>query len=341
MYSFHLPDYLAIRTDPEVLGLSFDSEAQVDYHRILERKTARFFGAPASVFFPDGYMAYLALLRSLVREGDSILVATRERGIIKDALEIAHRRTRNVSIRALNGKPIAENIRPNCSRVLVLARGLAETECGISPVARWVEELRNLHDQRGIPGGVLLEDSHAVGILGPQYRGVLEHLGVDVSLDPESSAPVQCCFSASFSKAFGAYGGFIVGARPWIRQIRETEPGCSDRHMPISMAVATLKSLQLTLEPERHARLARNILLLHQILAKYELPFESHPLLPYVLIKTRNPRNIVQSLIALGFRIGLTHFTRSPKLRINVNAAHTEREIELLAQKLASLLKKN
>jgi len=338
MLSFCPSDFLAIRSAPEILQLTFDSEESVNYYRILERKIVQFFDAESVLFFPDGYLALVALLRNLVQEDDLLFLPEATDGMIPDTLEILQRQYKNLQIRVLTEDSFSA-IPSSVSRVVILANGINENSCTVAPIDVWKQQLELLWASKHIPGIMILDDSAGVGLLGTNYRGTYEHFGVTANELPDSSRGVQYFFSASLGETLGSNGGFIVGSKKWLRTVHRTEPCCCSRNeMPLSGVVVAEKAFQLVENGERHHKLWENVRTLCKKLENYGIEFISNPLLPFVLVKVHDPKVTQKKMTLRGCRVGVTHFTKKPKLCLAVNASHTENEIEYLAQSLEFVL---
>src|SRR5205807_2308779 len=75
---------------------------------------------------------------------------------------------------------------------------------------------------------ILVDDAHGAGVLGKTGRGTLEHAGVDRR---------RIIQTMTLSKAFGAYGGAILGTRTLRRQILERSAFFSG-HTPLPLPLA-------------------------------------------------------------------------------------------------------
>lgn len=338
MFSFCPSDFLAIRTAPEILQLTFDSEESVNFYRVLERKVSQFFKAESALFFPDGYLALVALLRNLVQEDDLLFIPEFTEGMIPDTLEILQRQYKNLQVRALADDSFS-SIPSSVSRVVILANGISENTCSVAPVDVWKKQLDLLWKKSHIPSLVILDDSCGVGLLGPNHCGTFDYFGITANEAPDPQGGAQYYFSASLAETLGASGGFIVGQKKWLRTIHQTEPTCCSRNeMPLSGVVAAEKALQLACEEERHKKLWENVQILLEKLKEFRISCISNPLLPFVLVKVHDPKEAQKKMTLRGCRVGVTHFTKKPKLCLAVNAAHTDKEIEYLAQSLDFIL---
>ncbi|MCR5164526.1 MAG: aminotransferase class I/II-fold pyridoxal phosphate-dependent enzyme [Thermoguttaceae bacterium] len=310
----------------------------MNYYRILERKVAQFFNAESVLFFPDGYLALVALLRNLVLEDDLLFLQEPVEGMIPDTLEILQRQYKNLQVRVLADDSFT-SIPSSVSRVVILANGVCENTCSVAPIEKWKKQLNLLWKKAHIPSLMILDDSSGVGLLGPNHRGTFDHFGITANEVPDPNGGVQYFFSGSLAETFGTSGGFIVGRKKWLRIIHQTEPCCCARNeMPLSGVVAAEKALQLVAEADRHERLWENVQILHEKLNAYGIAFTSDPLLPFVLAKVPNPKEVWKKMTLRGCRVGLTHFTKKPKLCLAVNSEHKADEIEYLAQSLEFVL---
>jgi 8-amino-7-oxononanoate synthase len=94
----------------------------------------------------------------------------------------------------------------------------------------------------------MLDDAHAVGVIGPGGRGSAAHFGLSDSVH---------LTTGTFSKSFASLGGFVVGDRKVIEYIRHTASAhIFSASMPPSAIATVLKCLEILIdEPERLDRL--------------------------------------------------------------------------------------
>jgi 8-amino-7-oxononanoate synthase len=99
--------------------------------------------------------------------------------------------------------------------------------------------LPELHRVARRRGAVLLvDDAHAVGVLGPSGAGAVVAAGI-------AGAP-DVVVTATLSKAFGAAGGVVAGPRALVRHLVETSRTfVYDTGLPPSVAAGVLAALDL------------------------------------------------------------------------------------------------
>lgn len=374
MGAFRHSDYLALRQDPEILGLTFDMESVTDYGKQLRHQLARYFASESALLFPDGFMAFVALLRNSIQNGDVLCIPQDLDDEIWDALEIIQR-IRSVTFRVLKTDSL-EDVPKDASRLVLIASGISPITAKLFPADHWFQQLTEFYEKHGVPSLFLLDDSQGVGVLGEHGRGTFEHFGItpNIATEPmfakesagpkpalkkteqkndetdeilgaelfdEKPIPVQAYFSGSFAEAFGTSGGFIAGRKKWLKEIHKNEASCCNpNQFPLSGIVVTTKALQIAMEPERRERLRENIRALHQNLKELEIEFSGDIDVPFVLIRHANPEEVLRNLELRGHQVGRTHFTDEPQLRIVVSAAHSPGEIAVFCQELAKELSK-
>ncbi|MDO4575640.1 MAG: aminotransferase class I/II-fold pyridoxal phosphate-dependent enzyme [Planctomycetia bacterium] len=335
MHSFRFSDYLAIRTDPEILNLTYDSESEINYHRLFRGGIASFFEMERSLLFPDAYLALVAMLRNQIHDGDVLCVVPQAYVAIHDALEVIQRIRKNVQVRVPTTGTLSD-IPVHTKRLVLISNGIHVAEARILPIDRWYERLCEIHQKRGIPCAFLLEDSHGVGVLGEHGRGTFEHFGIPANSMQPSGVP--CFFSGSLAKAFGTSGGFLAGEKKWLKTIRQCDPGCCrDSQYPMSSAVAGIHALVLALQPERRAKLRENVQFFRELLTHRKIAFCGDAELPFVILEQRKAVEASRYLESKGIQVGLTHFTKHPRLRVVVTPAQTREEMTFLAEELAQI----
>jgi len=161
----------------------------------FERDLARAFGFPAAILTSSGYLAPLVAVQGFRGAVDHVFLAATAHGCLRDAADLLGvPQTGFDSVDALRAR-LADL--PTSGRPLVLTNGLSPLDGTMSPV----RELLAVLPERG---RLLVDDAHGVGTLGNRGRGTLEALGVR---DP------RVVLTGTFSKAFGCYGGFVLGSK--------------------------------------------------------------------------------------------------------------------------------
>lgn len=311
-------------------------------HRALEERIARFTGRPAAKIFNSAYTSNLGLCITLTNKTTYWIGDQLNHNCIIRGMRIANVPRENKAIFAHNDmdelEKHLENVPDGITRVVVIFDGIFSMRGDVIPLDR-VTELAAAHHDR-FPDGVITvcDDSHGIGAFGTTGRGAEEHCGAKADV-----------LVGTFGKAFGVNGGFIAGSEALIEAVRQM----ADTYIytnPLSTAdcAAAVAAIDLTDSEEGRARLEH----LHARVAQFrkgigELGIESidgpHPVVPLLIRDTDTTRRYVRELYERGVLVvGLT-FPVVPKgdetIRVQINAAHTEADIDELLGHLAEIQK--
>ncbi len=182
---------------------------------------------------------------------------------------------------------------------------------------------------------VVVDDSHGVAAYGPTGRGTEEVTG---------SGPADVLIG-TLGKGFGVNGGYVTGSEPLVSYLREKAPMyIYSNPITVGEAAASIAALDLVESEEGFAALAH----LAAMTAKFEsglvdLGFETipgpHPVVPLMVRDTERTSSLVKHLYDHGILATGLNFPVVPKgaeeIRFQVNADHTEGDIELVLGTLA------
>jgi 8-amino-7-oxononanoate synthase len=215
-------------------------------HRELEREIAAFKGVEAALTFGSGYLANLAVVAALVGPRDRVLLDASAHRSLHDACVLAH-----VPVTTIPHNDVAAFERvlrraPAGHRTLIVVDGLYSMDGDICPLPELVE-LKRRYD-----AFLLVDEAHALGVLGATGRGVHEHFGTE--------AGAVDVWTGSLSKAVPSNGGFIAGRRDLIVYLEHVAAPFSFSAAlapaPVGAALEALRVLRR--EPERLDALRRN-----------------------------------------------------------------------------------
>ena len=251
-------DYLRLARDPRLVreagitlqkyGLSVAaSRVTTGNHKIyltLESALAKFFASETAVVVPDGYFAPIVAAQALARDYSHVFIDEFAHGALRDAARMF-----DCTITPFKHKDAADLRRliAQCgpaSRPIVLTDGLFGHDGSVAPLREYLTILPK-------NGLLLVDDAHGAGTIGATGKGSLEYEGV------KRQRVVQC---ATLSKAFGAYGGVILGSSALRKRILErSRPFTGTTPLPLPLAGAALEALKLLKrEPDRRKRLKEN-----------------------------------------------------------------------------------
>jgi glycine C-acetyltransferase len=309
------------------------------HHVELEQRIAAFVGRPAAKIFNSAYTANLgqALAIGSPRTfwiGDelnhnSIIRAMRIAGVPKENRTIYAHNDMDALSRCL------EEVPAGIERVVVIFDGIFSMRGDFAPLDEINRRLEP-HRQR-FPQGLVtvIDDSHGIGAYGASGRGTEEYTGARADV-----------VIGTFGKAFGVNGGFVASSPEVIEAVRQkADTYIYTNPLGVADCAAALAALDLVDSPEGRQRLHQ----LHARVAQFRagiarLGWESipgpHPVVPLLVRDTARARALVEHFFAHGVLVvGLTYPVvprGSETIRFQVNAAHTEADIDQVLQALAA-----
>ncbi len=169
---------------------------------------------------------------------------------------------------------------------------------------------------------VMVDDSHATGILGENGRGTAEHYGIEDKIDIVTS---------TFGKALGGgIGGFVAG--PWeVIEVLRQRSGhyiYSNSLPPSTCAVAIKVFDILEKSPHLRKKLAENTAYFRagMILLGFEIKGDIHPIVPVMIRDSHLVKKMVDMLLAKDILVVPFSYPVVPKgqdrIRVQISAAH-------------------
>jgi 8-amino-7-oxononanoate synthase len=173
-------------------------------HAELERTLAEWKRTDAALTFSSGYAAAVGTLGALLGRDDVVIIDKLAHASLVDGARLSGARLRVFPHNHL-GK-LESHLRwardtvPD-ARVLVVTESVFSMDGDRAPLAD-VVEIKNRYGAM-----LLLDEAHAVGVIGENGRGLAEECGVAADVDMQMG---------TLSKALGTSGGYICAARPVI-----------------------------------------------------------------------------------------------------------------------------
>jgi glycine C-acetyltransferase len=295
-------------------------------HRELEAACARLVGTPAALSFVSCWNANEAVPGTLLGEQDIVISDQLNHASIIDGLRLAKAITkcqtavyRHADMSDLHAKLTGASDR----RVrMVITDGVFSMEGSIAPLPDLLELCRQ-HD-----AVLVVDDSHATGVLGERGRGTAEHFGVLGQVD---------IITSTLGKALGgAAGGFAAaGAAVCDYLTQRARPQLFSNALPPTVAASALASIEfLEAHPERVKQLRDNARYFRERLLELgfrPLPGET-PIIPVILGETSAAIQMSDMLLAEGVFVTGFGFPVVPqgeaRVRCQISAAHTKDDLD-------------
>ena len=297
-------------------------------HERLEEALAEFLGVESALVLADGYLADLALVQGLADRVDVLLLDADAHPSLDDAARWTGRERHDFGAGDLN-RALALIDRHRSGGIAVLTDGVFPQQ---GRIAAANELLRMLPRSEA---WLVVDDSHALGVLAATGRGTLELHGIE---DP------RVVVTFSMGKALGAGGGAIAGSHAVLARVRRRSDALiGSTALPPALAAAALAGLDvLQREPERLERLHANTAWLHRIGRGLGLEPRGS-FLPVLQLPVRDAEEGERRARALADRGLLVPFVQYPGtpgegvLRATVGSEHTAADLRRLEDALADL----
>ena len=329
-------NYLGLANHPEVKQAAIDGLRDYGYgmasvrficgthqlHSQLEQALSAFFNTADTILYSSCFDANGGLFESLLDERDAIISDALNHASLIDGIRLckaARLRYAHGDMTELEAR-LAESA---TSRVrMIVTDGVFSMDGDLAKLDHIVE----LADQ--YDAAVVVDDSHATGVLGRGGRGTPDHFGVAGRID---------LITSTLGKALGgATGGFATGRKELIELLRQrSRPYLFSNSLPPVIAAAALKALTLVEQGDRlremlteQARWFRG-----QLAALgFTLVPGAHPIMPVMLGEASLAAQMAELLLQEAIYVVGFSYPVVPKgqarIRLQLSAGHTRSQLE-------------
>lgn len=290
------------------------------YHHALEVALAEFTGQQRALLFSTGYMANLGISQSLMSSGDAIFADRLNHASLLDGARLSNARLSRYPHRdTANLQTKLE--RSQADHKLIMSDSVFSMDGDIALLPE-LFDLAETHQT-----WLLIDDAHALGVIGKTGRGSLEHF--DIPVDD------RVILMGTLGKALGTAGAFVAGSEDLIEYLIQTARSyIYTTAMPSAIAAATLTSLKIIEnEPERQQRLIDNITYFRRLAKQENLSLMDSETAIHGLLLGSNEDAVAASemLWNQGFMVTAIRPPTVPngtaRLRITLSADHQHEHI--------------
>ena len=296
-------------------------------HRELEEALARFVGTAASMSYVSAWNANEGLTATVVEEGDFVVSDALNHASIIDSIRLAKSITKCTTGVYKHGDldDLVEKLKANKSakRRMIWTDGVFSME---GSIAKLPELLQIARDHDAI---VVMDDSHATGVLGKNGRGTAEHFGVVGEVD---------VITSTLGKALGgAAGGFVAGPAALCDLLTQrSRPQLFSNALPPTVAASALASVEfIEKHPERVRTLKENAEYFRGAVteAGFKPLAGETPIVPIIIGETADAIRMSDLMLDEGVFVTGFGFPVVPqgqaRVRCQVSAAHTREDLDL------------
>ncbi|WP_433412740.1 glycine C-acetyltransferase [Microtetraspora malaysiensis] len=339
LVNFASNDYLGLAGDPEVLdsarralrdmGLGVSAGRVLcgtrAIHGELEAGIAELVGAEDAVLYNSCFDANLGVFDALLGPDDVVLSDALNHASLIDGIRLTRARRRVFAHADLDEleRLLAESA--EARHRLIVTDGVFSMDGDVAALPR-LSALAQRYD-----AALMVDDSHATGVLGATGAGTAEHYGLEGRVD---------VLTGTLGKALGGgAGGFVAGSRAVVETLRQvSRPYIFTNAMAPPLAMAALAAIRIARgRPELRERLAANTAWLRGALRDlgYEVLPGEHPIIPVMLRGGTLARDVAAVLRREGVLVfALSHPVvpaGEERIRVQVSASHTAGQLELAA----------
>src|ERR1043166_1421622 len=251
-------NYLGLANHPAVIAAAHEAlkshglgacgspmlSGMTDLPRELERRVAQFLNREDAMLFNSGFGGALGTMSGLLRKTDVAILDNRSHLSLRDGATLSRCRMEKFEHNDPESLDAALK-RQQGRRKLVIIEGIYSMDGDFGNLQSLVE----VADSHGAK--VFIDEAHSILATGEHGRGAAEKFGV------EDRFPLVY---GTFSKAFGALGGFVAGSKETLQYLRfYAHPYVYSCALPAVVVAAILKALELgTSQPELRAKLWEN-----------------------------------------------------------------------------------
>jgi glycine C-acetyltransferase len=329
-------NYLGLASHPEVVAAARDAldrwgfgMASVRFicgtqalHHELEQRLSGFLGTDDTILFSSCFDANGGLFEALLDEKDAVISDQLNHASIIDGIRLCKARR----LRYANGDmdELEARLQETAdARYRLIATDGVFSMDGYFAKLDSICDLAERHDAL-----VMVDDSHAVGFIGPTGRGTPEHHGVVERVD---------ILTGTLGKAMGgASGGYVSGRKEIVELLRQrARPYLFSNSVAPPVAAASLKALELIEgSSDLRNRLAENTTYFRSRIGQlgFDVLAGDHPIVPVMigdeLAAARFSQNLIEhGVYAISFSYPVVP-RGTARIRTQISAAHTIEDLD-------------
>jgi glycine C-acetyltransferase len=334
--NFCANNYLGLADHPEVLaaarkaldewGFGMASVRFIcgtqEQHAALEERISNFLRTEATILYSSCFDANGGVFEVLLDERDAVISDELNHASIIDGIRLckAHRyRYRNRDMADLEAQLQAA---ASARRRLVVTDGVFSMDGYLAPL-REICDLAERYDAM-----VMVDDSHAVGFVGPTGAGTPEAAGVQDRVD---------IVSGTLGKALGGASGGYISARAEIVELlrQRSRPYLFSNAVAPSVVAGSLKAIELaSTSDEQRAALRRNTESFRRRMTDegFDVLPGDHPITPVMFGDAVLAGRIAEAMLAHGVYVIAFSYPVVPqgkaRIRVQLSAAHSLDDVE-------------
>ena len=290
-------------------------------HKALEARLAGFLGMEDAILYGSCFDANAGLFETLLGEEDAIISDALNHASIIDGVRLCKARRLRYANNDMGDLERCLKEASGARHRLIATDGVFSMD-GIIANLAGICDLAQRHDAL-----VMVDDSHAVGFVGPGGRGTPELCGVVDRVD---------ILTGTLGKALGgASGGYTAARGPVVDLLRQrSRPYLFSNTLAPVIAATSLKVLEMIeTGQEMRARLVANSARFHAEMTAlgFELAGAGHPIIPVMLGDAQLAQDFAARMLDRGVYVVGFSFPVVPRgkarIRTQMSAAHSDDDV--------------
>ena len=300
-------------------------------HKELEKRVSEFLGTDDTVLYSSCFDANGGLFEAILDPEDAVVSDALNHASIIDGIRLC--KARRLRFKTSDMADLEAKLKEAADARfrLIATDGVFSMDGTVAKLGE-ICDLAERHDAL-----VMVDDSHAVGVLGETGRGSHEHRGAMGRVD---------VLTGTFGKALGgASGGYTSGRREIVEMLRQrSRPYLFSNTLAPGVAAASVRALELvTSSGELREKLNDNTRRMREGLAAagFTVPGGVHPIMPVMLGDAKLAHRMAERLLeeaiyVIGFSYPVVPRGEA-RIRVQVSSALSPRDVDLAVEKLAKV----
>jgi glycine C-acetyltransferase len=293
-----------------------------DLHKQLEQAVSEFLGTEDTILYSSCFDANGGLFEALLDERDAVISDALNHASLIDGIRLCKAKRFRYAHSDMAELEVRLQEAGACRLRLIVTDGVFSMDGDLAKLDRIVE-LAARYD-----AAVVVDDSHATGVLGPKGRGTPAHFGV--------ADRVEIVTSTLGKTLGGATGGFTSGKAEVVELLRQrSRPYLFSNSLPPPIAAGALCALHLVQQGDHlREQLRANAAFFRHELAKlgFRLVPGQHPIIPVLLGDAALATSMAEALLKEGVYVVGFSYPVVPqgqaRIRTQMSAAHTKTQLE-------------
>ena len=329
-------NYLGLANHPDVLRAAADGLRQYGYgmasvrficgtqdlHKRLEQALTTFLGTGDTILYSSCFDANTGLFETLLDERDAVISDALNHASLIDGIRLCKAKRFRYAHSDMAELETALKQAAGCRLRLIATDGVFSMDGDLAKLDA-IAELAEGYD-----AAIVVDDSHATGVLGKGGRGTPDHWGVGDRVD---------LITSTLGKSLGgASGGFTSGRAEIIELLRQrSRPYLFSNSLPPAITAAALQALKLAAQGEAlRTTLRENVAFVRSQLAAlgFTIVPGDHPIIPVMLGEATLATRMADRLLEEGIYVIGFSYPVVPKgqarIRVQMSAAHRREQLE-------------